>query len=89
LSPVLTQPALDVRFGEGNVTSRAGLSQTADFLLRPDDPSLGLVETLSAAGQRLLAVVTSDDGPVEGGLPPDATTLAIVELEAAGIASQA
>jgi cation-transporting ATPase E len=52
-----------------------------DFLLRPDDPSLGLVETLSAAGQRLLAVVTSERGPVDGGLPPDATTLAIVELE--------
>jgi cation-transporting ATPase E len=52
-----------------------------DFLLGPDDPSLGLVETLSAAGQRLLAVVTSERAPVDGGLPPDSTTLAIVELE--------
>ena len=52
-----------------------------DFLFRPDDPSHPLVETLSAAGQRLLAVVTSDHGPVDGGLPSDVATLAIVELE--------
>lgn len=32
----MQQPSIDTRFGEGNVTSRAGLSQTADFLLRPD-----------------------------------------------------
>ncbi|HYN32965.1 MAG TPA: HAD-IC family P-type ATPase [Ilumatobacteraceae bacterium] len=52
-----------------------------DFLLRPNDPSRPLVETLSAAGQRLLAVVTSDHAPDDGGLPSDAATLAIVELE--------
>ena len=52
-----------------------------DFLLRPDDPSQPLVETLNAAGQRLLAVVTSEHGPADGGLPADAAMLAIIELE--------
>ncbi len=52
-----------------------------DFLLRPDDPVRALVEELSTAGKRLLAVVTSPTGPVEGALPDDASTLAIVELE--------
>ncbi len=52
-----------------------------DFLLRPDDPVRALVEELSTAGKRLLAVVTSPTGPVEGALPGDASTLAIVELE--------
>lgn len=27
---------MDIRFGEANVTSRAGLSQTADYLIAPD-----------------------------------------------------
>jgi cation-transporting ATPase E len=52
-----------------------------DFLLRSDDPLRTLVETLSVEGQRLLAVVVSPHGPVDGGLPADAATLAIVELE--------
>ncbi len=52
-----------------------------DFLLHPDDPSRVLVEELSTAGQRMLAVVTSSTGPVDGALPLDVTTLAIVELE--------
>ncbi len=52
-----------------------------DFLLRSDDPLRALVETLSVEGQRLLAVVASPHGPVDGGLPADAATLAIVELE--------
>ena len=52
-----------------------------DFLLRPDDPARGLVGELSTAGKRLLAVVTSPTGPVDGAIPADASTLAIVELE--------
>jgi cation-transporting ATPase E len=52
-----------------------------DFLLPSDDPLRALVETLSVDGQRLLAVVTSTHGPVDGRLPADAATLAIVELE--------
>jgi len=52
-----------------------------DFLLRSDDPNRALVEELSTAGRRMLAIVTSADGPVDGALPADARTLAIVELE--------
>jgi cation-transporting ATPase E len=52
-----------------------------DFLLHPNDPARSLVEELSTAGKRLLAVVTSASGPVDGVLPVDARTLAIVELE--------
>jgi len=52
-----------------------------DFLLHPNDPARSLVEELSTAGKRLLAVVTSASGPVDGALPVDARTLAIVELE--------
>ena len=52
-----------------------------DFLLRPDDPARALVGELSTAGKRLLAVVTSAIGPVDGVLPDDARTLAVVELE--------
>jgi len=52
-----------------------------DFLLHPDDPARVLVEELSTAGKRLLAVVTSPTGPVDGALPVDASTLAVVELE--------
>lgn len=36
------QPALDVRWGEGTVTSRAGLSQKADYLVKPDTNILHL-----------------------------------------------
>jgi cation-transporting ATPase E len=52
-----------------------------DFLLAPDDPARALVERLSSGGKRLLAVVTSDDGPSSDGLPAAVSTLAIVELE--------
>ncbi|MGB0114790.1 MAG: HAD-IC family P-type ATPase [Ilumatobacteraceae bacterium] len=52
-----------------------------DFLLPADDPDRGLVETLSAEGKRLLAVVSSDGGPDGDALPDDARTVAIVELE--------
>lgn len=37
-----TKPALDVRFGEGSVTSRAGLSQKADFLIQKETDILRL-----------------------------------------------
>ena len=52
-----------------------------DFLLAADDPARGLVERLSAGGKRLLAVVTSDDGPDGDHLPAGTRTLAVVELE--------
>jgi len=52
-----------------------------DFLLAADDPARGLVERLSAGGKRLLAVVTSDDGPDGDQLPAATRTLAVVELE--------
>ncbi len=52
-----------------------------DFLLHPNDPTRSLVEELSTAGKRLLAVVTSTTGPVDGAVPVDARTLAVVELE--------
>jgi cation-transporting ATPase E len=52
-----------------------------DFLLHPDDPARALVGELSTAGKRLLAVVTSPNGPADSTLPVDARTLAIVELE--------
>mmetsp|Transcript_22953 Transcript_22953/g.38274 ORF Transcript_22953/g.38274 Transcript_22953/m.38274 type:complete len:281 (-) Transcript_22953:339-1181(-) len=39
---ILMKPALDTRFGADNVTSRAGLSQSADFLLKPDTNILKL-----------------------------------------------
>lgn len=52
-----------------------------DFLLGADDPARSLVDRMSTAGKRLLAVITSDDPPVDGRLPEGARTLAIVELE--------
>ena len=52
-----------------------------DFLLAPDDPARALVERLSVGGKRLLAVVTSADGPDGGDLPSGTRALAIVELE--------
>ena len=52
-----------------------------DFLLAGDDPARALVERLSAGGKRLLAVVTSDDGPDGDRLPVGHAALAIVELE--------
>ncbi len=52
-----------------------------DFLLGPDDAARHLVEHLSAGGKRLLAVMTSDDGPDGDHLPVGARPLAIVELE--------
>jgi cation-transporting ATPase E len=52
-----------------------------DFLLAVDDPARALVERLSIGGKRLLAVMTSPDGPDGDHLPADAETLAIVELE--------
>jgi cation-transporting ATPase E len=52
-----------------------------DFLLAIDDPARGLVERLSTGGKRLLAVMTSPDGPDGGQLPASARPLAIVELE--------
>jgi cation-transporting ATPase E len=52
-----------------------------DFLLAVDDPVRDLVERLSIGGKRLLAVMTSPDGPDGDRLPADAETLAIVELE--------
>ncbi|KAJ1405087.1 thymidine kinase-domain-containing protein [Ochromonadaceae sp. CCMP2298] len=39
---ILMKPAMDTRFGEDNVTSRAGLSQAADYLLRPETDILSL-----------------------------------------------
>jgi cation-transporting ATPase E len=52
-----------------------------DFLLGDDDPARALVGRLSSGGKRLLAVVTSADGPDGDRLPVDTQTLAIVELE--------
>jgi cation-transporting P-type ATPase E len=52
-----------------------------DFLLGPADPARVLVDRMSTAGKRLLAVVTSDEPPVDGGLPSGTRTLALVELE--------
>ena len=52
-----------------------------DFLLATEDPARLLVERLSAGGKRLLAVVTSEDGPEGDRLPVGTLTLAIVELE--------
>jgi cation-transporting ATPase E len=52
-----------------------------DFLLGADDPARSLVDRMSTAGKRLLAVTTSDEPPTDGHLPVDARTLAIVELE--------
>jgi cation-transporting P-type ATPase E len=52
-----------------------------DFLLGADDPARSLVDRMSTAGRRLLAVMTSDEPPTDGRLPDDARTLAIVELE--------
>jgi cation-transporting P-type ATPase E len=52
-----------------------------DFVLPVDDPARGHVEELSVAGKRLLAVVASERSHVDGVLPADARTLAIVELE--------
>ena len=52
-----------------------------DFLLTSDDPARALVDRLSSGGKRLLAVVSSDDGPDDDRLPPTSRTLAIVELE--------
>ena len=44
-------------------------------------PRAGLVERLSIGGKRLLAVMTSPDGPDGDRLPAGARTLAVVELE--------
>jgi cation-transporting P-type ATPase E len=52
-----------------------------DFLLRPDDPERAAVSRSSAAGKRLLAIVTSARTHDAGVLPDDAETLAIVELD--------
>jgi cation-transporting ATPase E len=52
-----------------------------DFLLATDDPARVLVDQLSAGGKRLLAVVTSPDGPDGDVLPAGTQALAIVELE--------
>jgi cation-transporting ATPase E len=52
-----------------------------DFLLAVDDPARDLVERLSTGGKRLLAVMTSPDGPDGDRLPGRARPLAIVELE--------
>ena len=52
-----------------------------DFLLAADDPAHPLVERLSAGGKRLLAVMTSPDGPDGDHLPAGTRTLALVELE--------
>jgi cation-transporting ATPase E len=52
-----------------------------DFLLDPDDPARVLVDRLSTAGKRLLAVMSSDDPPAHDRLPADARPLAVVELE--------
>ena len=52
-----------------------------DFVLRGDDIARVLVDELSTAGKRLLAVVASEHAHDDGRLPDDARTLAIVELE--------
>ena len=39
---VVLKPSLDVRFGVEDVTSRAGLTQKADFLIRSDTDILRL-----------------------------------------------
>ena len=52
-----------------------------DFLLATGDPAREVVAQLSAAGKRLLAVVSSPDGPEGESLPASANPLAIVELE--------
>ena len=52
-----------------------------DFLLAVEDPARDLVERLSAGGKRMLAVMTSPDGPDGDHLPGSARPLAIVELE--------
>ena len=55
-STSIQQPALDVRFGEGAVTSRAGLSQVADFLLGPDTDIL----TLPVAGTKMHCILVDE-----------------------------
>jgi cation-transporting ATPase E len=52
-----------------------------DFLLADDDPARTLVDELSTAGKRMLAVVASPAGPADGRLPADVAPVAIVELE--------
>jgi cation-transporting ATPase E len=52
-----------------------------DFLLAVDDPARDLVERLSTGGKRLLAVMTSPDGPDGDRLPDRVRPLAIIELE--------
>ena len=52
-----------------------------DFVLRTDDVARLLVEDLSTAGKRLLALVASERAHDDGSIPDDARTLAIVELE--------
>lgn len=52
-----------------------------DFLLAGDDPARDLVERLSTGGKRLLAVMTSPDGPNGDRLPARTQALAVVELE--------
>ena len=52
-----------------------------DFLLAADDPARDLVVRLSTGGKRLLAVMTSPDGPDGDRLPAGTRTLAVIELE--------
>ena len=52
-----------------------------DFLLAAGDPAGELIQRLSASGKRLLAVVTSAEGPDGGHLPAGTRTLAVIELE--------
>ena len=52
-----------------------------DFLLAPDDPARTIVEPMSSAGKRLLALMSADEAPIDGQLPGGVRSLAIVELE--------
>ena len=47
---------MDIRFGEASVTSRAGLSQTADYLLAPDTNIL----TLPVAGTKIHCILVDE-----------------------------
>ena len=51
-----------------------------DILLDGDESSTGLIERLSAGGQRLIAVATSPDGPDGDTAPDGLDAVAIVEL---------
>ncbi|WP_420450577.1 HAD-IC family P-type ATPase [Ilumatobacter sp.] len=52
-----------------------------DFLLADDDPAREVVGDLGDAGRRLLALVTSDEGPDGDEAPAGSAPAAIVELE--------